>query len=242
MTRAFARRASLVAIAIVSAGACDRFLQFQMVHPADAPPVDVLAVDVLPPPDLCLVDKFEGSAIDVSMWTPYAGSGASVAESNGQFVVTLPSNAKAYAGISLLPRALLGITTSAEIVTVPTGAVGATMEVKWSASGSDDYILYREGGTLAVIRHNAGVRTVVGTTFFNATSHRFWRIRHDAGSNVLWFEVGSDGVTWPTTVASEQPQISLANTIASLACGTYTAQSSPGMCVYDNFVMTGCAP
>jgi len=231
----------LVCTSIVGAAACDRFLQFGTVSPQPPDAADDGAPpDLLPPADLCFLDNFNGSAIDISAWTPYMDPGSSVAESNRQLVVTLAQNQVSYAGVSLLPRALAGLATGVEIVTVPTSTTGATMELKWRTSGGDDYILYREGANLGVVRHISGVRTSLTTIFFSATMHRFWRIRHDAAANMLWFEAGPDGVTFPTTVASEQPQISLSNTVASLSCGTYTAQSSPGTCAYDNFEMTGC--
>jgi hypothetical protein len=78
-----------------------------------------------------------------------------------------------------------------------------------------------------------GIRSTSSVTF-NATQHRFWRIRHDQSTDSILFETSTNGQAWTVrrTVARQLPITSLR---AEISAGTWQAVGAPGTAIFDNF-------
>jgi hypothetical protein len=76
---------------------------------------------------------------------------------------------------------------------------------------------------------------------FNAVTHRYWRIRHDAGTNTIKFETSPDVTNW-TTRKTVNVGFSLTALKFNLYAGAWgTGNSNPGAAKYDNFQLIGSA-
>jgi len=104
------------------------------------------------------------------------------------------------------------------------------------------YRMYVESGNLIVQKKIGSAKTTMLTTTFNATNHAFWRMRHDAISGQIVFEVapsnaGAPG-TW-TVLYSEAWNTSgvpLNAVVFELKGGTWRIEGqNPGTVIFDNF-------
>jgi len=121
----------------------------------------------------------------------------------------------------------------------------ATVEVLQATAGSADtnlavcvdsrnfYMISVESGQLRFEQIVNGSRSTVSIAF-NATTHRFWRIRHDPASDSIVFETSSDGQTWAVR-RSDARQLPITSLRAEISAGTWEALGSAGMAVFDNF-------
>jgi hypothetical protein len=121
----------------------------------------------------------------------------------------------------------------------------ATVEVVQATTNSADtnlavcidsrnfYMISVESGQIRFEQVVVGSRSTVSIAF-NASQHRFWRIRHDPTSDSIVFGTSNDGLTWTSrrTVARQLPINALR---AEISAGTWEALSAPGMAVFDNF-------
>jgi hypothetical protein len=90
-----------------------------------------------------------------------------------------------------------------------------------------------ENGQLRFEQVMGGSRTST-VIAYNASQHRFWRIRHDATADAIVFETSSDGQTW-TVQRTSARQLAITAMRAEISAGTWQAMSAPGMAVFDNF-------
>ena len=82
------------------------------------------------------------------------------------------------------------------------------------------------------LRNGVNDQTVIS---FDGPANRFWRIRHEQGTNQIHFETSSTGSVWLIR-KSVTPGFSLTSLRFHLAAGAYgTGNASPGTAKYDNF-------
>ena len=104
------------------------------------------------------------------------------------------------------------------------------------------YRMYLEGPNLIVQSRIGGGKQTLLTVAFNSTNHAFWRIRHDAGSGQVVFEVapanGSAPGAWVqlTSTTWNTSAIPLTSVNFELKGGTWRNESNnPGTVAFDNF-------
>jgi len=102
--------------------------------------------------------------------------------------------------------------------------------------------MYVESGSLIVQSKLLGAKQTLLTIPYNATNHAFWRIRHDAVSGQIVFEVapanGSAPGAWVqlTSAAWNTGAIPLGAVNFELKGGTWrTEANNPGTVSFDNF-------
>src|SRR5262249_49062176 len=106
---------------------------------------------------------------------------------------------------------------------------------------SNYYRMYIESGNLIVQRKAAGVKAVLFSAAYNGATEKYVRIRHDATSGSVIFEVAGDGGGVPgswSAVYSESwsSSISMSGVIFEIKAGTWQAEANPpGTVVFDNF-------
>lgn len=112
-----------------------------------------------------------------------------------------------------------------------------------SAADNNDnatFILTGSGGWVAQVNVNGAE---VGGTFgnYNATNHRWLRIRHRAGK--LFFEASPDGRTWAILSSVAKPAgLDITSCKPNFQCGYWGTQATPGTAKFDNFNITPYAP
>jgi DNA-binding beta-propeller fold protein YncE len=126
--------------------------------------------------------------------------------------------------------------------------LGASVEVVQTASGDitdtdlclginsqNFYLIEVEYGKLYFTQVVAGVRTEVSVSYSPST-HRFWRIRHDAASDTILFQTSSNGQSW-TTWRTVPRQLALTAMKVELSAGTWKSVSAPGKAIFDNLAV-----
>jgi YVTN family beta-propeller protein len=192
-----------------------------------------------------LSETFTTNGIDAAKWsvgTPYGNVFApadpliSVVQSGGKLVVTPRTNVSTEGYNGVVSNDLInlqGAAVSAEIN--PAGGTADT----WLAlgTGSNSFLVIgREGSVLWLEQMVNGARDV--TLFdYNATNHRFWRIRHDAATDRIHFELSADASNW-TSARVVNRAIAINAMRIELAAGTFRAESAPGTAIFDNVTLT----
>ena len=96
------------------------------------------------------------------------------------------------------------------------------------------YRFFTEHGLLYLEQSVNGTTTGATPLTYSATTHRFWRIRHDPFSDTIYWETSSDGSTW-TVRHSAARQLNITALGADLYVRTWQSESSPGTAIFDNF-------
>src|SRR5262249_12638820 len=129
-----------------------------------------------------------------------------------------------------------------ELPQAPASATAADAMLTIGKDVNDYYRIYVESGNLICQQKIGGTKTDLLTIPYNATNHRFIRIRHDSVSGSVIFETatGSGGVpgTWTqrASQAWNTSAIPLASIIFELKAGTWQAETTaPGTIFFDNF-------
>jgi hypothetical protein len=104
------------------------------------------------------------------------------------------------------------------------------------------YRIFVEAGTLYVQKRVQGSKATLSSRAYNATAHRYWRIRHDQASGAVVFEVAADNAGVPgswTTLYSESwntGSIPLTAVLFELKAGTWKSEANAaGKVIFDNF-------
>jgi beta-glucanase (GH16 family) len=136
-----------------------------------------------------LTDSFSNSATLGSQWN---GSSSGVSISGGQAVI--PCNSDQY----FVPGTVYDLQGSYMYVEVPTVAsgTGCTTDIGATNSAtSESYVQWTYlSGNLTAQLQQAGSLTNVGSVTYNATTHKWWRIRESGGS--IFWDTAPDGSTW----------------------------------------------
>lgn len=188
----------------------------------------VKVVAPIPAPIASLTDDF--ATKDFGKWSWGGAAGVTA----GQLVLPCTS---AY-DVEILSNAaydLTGGSVFAELVTRPNAGNGTTeawFEVRRSGATDDRAHFVVNGNGLVVIRRVGGTDTVLTSPVYNATDHRWLRIREadgviywDASANATsWTNLASWATTWPVTAMEVR-----------ISAGYYGTEPSPGSAVWDNF-------
>lgn len=170
----------------------------------------------------------EGASID-----PLVG----VSQKNGRLEIAPLAgvNGKHYNGyFSTSTWNLTDAQATVEIVQAP--ATKASMTFALAMDSDNWYGFVIENGTLYFQSKVKGVKSPKSTPY-NASQHRFWRLRHDPATRLLLWETSPDKDTW-TIRNAESPQVPLTNLYVTLSAGSYRAVSQPGTAAFANFQLT----
>jgi hypothetical protein len=140
--------------------------------------------------------------------------------------------------------------TSAEIVTVPSGAgaTSATLRMAVSSPTTGTYTAFTYdavANTLTMGNYVGSVDSDAVTIAYIGSLHRWWRIRHGAGR--LYWETSTDGVTWTVRRSQNGPGSWLNSTIhvgfeASRTGGTNDVAVIDNVSVHEVTGQPGAAP
>ena len=129
-----------------------------------------------------------------------------------------------------------------ELVQGPAASTKADAMFTVGIDANNYYRIYVEEGLLICQARIAETKRTLFTAAFNPTTHRYWRIRHDAVSGNVAFETAPDngGVPGTWTVlyneAWNTSAIPLTALRFELKGGTWQSEpTAPGVVIFDNF-------
>ncbi|MEQ1860005.1 MAG: PKD domain-containing protein [Chthoniobacteraceae bacterium] len=195
-------------------------------------------------PNVLLADDFNDNTPDPAKWrlgailgTIYAGSAGAdplvlVAERNARLEITprVGVGGDHYFGYLSNPLNLAGASVRVQAVQPPGGAADAILSL--SIDGQNFAAMGVEGGYLFFDQTIAGQRTPTVINY-NATAHRYWRIRHVVAGDTLAFETSADANTW-TTLRSSPRRLPLGAVSIELSAGTWQNEAAPGIAAFDD--------
>jgi hypothetical protein len=176
-----------------------------------------------------LSDDFPGSDPN-EIWSTGATGGATVAETGGDAVITLPSGQSGGSDGSFSTNRYYNLLLdSVSVEVVSAGNTATTAQASFSISGvNDDYLeISQQNGTISFDQWISGAYLLRKSTTYSPTNHRYWRFRED-GTNTYW-ETSGDGATWVTqTQAATTSLFPLDLVTVSLDGNTQGGEVSPG--------------
>ncbi|MGL4400168.1 MAG: putative Ig domain-containing protein [Luteolibacter sp.] len=191
------------------------------------------------------VETFDGSVLDTSRWetgTPFgelfspSDPLVTVAVQSGRLGVTPRANTSVEGYNGVVSRDLIDLRSSAVEARIdPSGGTSNT----WLAlvSGTRDFLVVgREGSVLWLEQTINGARDVTLYSYDSA-AHLVWRIKHDAASDRILFQLSADGIAW-ITARSVARAIDIRAMRIELAGGSYLTESAPGTGWFDYVLLS----
>jgi hypothetical protein len=188
------------------------------------------------PPIGTLTDPFD--TLDPARWEPANGGPTTTTAGTLSVAPTLT-----YPAVhSIAAYSLAGSAARIEIAQVVgrgSGSMSQFMLLASSWSPQTGVQISGSGGGITAHWFNAtGAEQWLSFTPYDATAMRWWQIRESAGT--IYFEVGPDGVTWPTTLATVPTATVVAGGLdpaavrVSLGAGFWGTETAPDLAVFDN--------
>jgi hypothetical protein len=187
-------------------------------------------------------DNFNDNVMDTSKW--YKGvlnvpqsaynPNVTVLEQNQRLEITPVANTSVWSHngyVSVATYDFTGARASVQVPQVPTG--GTAYAIFTVGIDSDNW--YRIATSAGQIKFQDTVNGVKNSTIltYNATQHKYWRIRHNSATDTVDFLTSSDGKAW-TTQRSVARQLSVTALHIELDAGTFEPVSNPGKAIFDD--------
>jgi hypothetical protein len=199
----------------------------KVINPGDGSP-NLLAFAAV-----TLSDDFNDNARDAKKWNTLATPDFTVAEQNGRLEITPAATSTNYDGYWAATNIdLTDARISVEGASVPTLPNYGSYLV---LSDGVNYLLFGVGGMYnnLVMQQSVGGVLAQATVNYDATQHRFWRIRHNRAADTINWEASPDGVTW-TTLHSAPRGFALTSLQTALMVRQYAPTSPAATTIYDN--------
>lgn len=208
-------------------------------------PVNIV---VNPPGVIGFSDDFNDNTLDASKWTfgtlqgaIYSGPSAwdatvPVLERNQRLEISPRSNVAGDHYNGYLSVGSWNLTNAGATVEVVQTAAGGSTDTQMALciDNRNFLMISTESGLMRFEQVVNGARSSASLTY-NATQHRFWRIRHDPVVDLIIFETSSDGQTWIVRRSTAR-QLSIGSLRVEISAGTWQSVSTAGTAVFDNFV------
>ena len=175
-------------------------------------------------------DNFDDNSLDGAFWSPWV---AGDYVETGQTLQITSTTASSYKGGEVIGTgSLIASYVVLEVEHVLTGLTdaGTFLQLYLNATNTLTFFVY--GTTLTAEKQVASSFTTVATVAYNATNHRWWRIREASGT--IYFDTSADGITW-NNFTSTTVTFALIDLVASLFIGTDSANGGTDTAVFDNF-------
>ncbi len=178
-----------------------------------------------------LTDNFDDNSLDTGKWTAgTSGSGASSAETGGQFVATLPTSSVGYAYIDSGTFDLSSSSITVELPVKPATTSGTEQALQLRFN-SNNYIGYKVQSTILEMNHVIGGTLNTTTIPRDDAPQRWLRLSEDSGT--IYWHTSPDGNTW-TLQRTDTVSFDITSVKVRLHGGTWTSVASPGTAAFDN--------
>ena len=198
-----------------------------------------------------LADDFNNASLDTSKWTAnnlfsgFTDATVAVQETTALNIGPLQPNVGGshYNGIkSSVAYDFVNGYAYVQLVQAPSSNTAADAFFTIGFNVDNCYRMYVESGSLIVQSKLSGAKQTLLTIAYNPANHAFWRIRHEAATGLIVFEVapnsgGAPGAwvqlfsqSWNTAA------VPLGSVNFEVKGGTWKAEANnPGTVVFDNF-------
>ncbi len=209
----------------------------------------------LPPiPRSTLTDSFDDNQRDTAKWYrgavtyfgyigdengdyhPASDMLVRTVEQNGRLEITprVNTGGRRYNGyVSVNTFDFSGKHAGVQAVQAPNPSSAADMVFSVAANEYNWYRFHVVLGSLLLEATVGGAQTT-STIAYSPTQHKFWRLRHHAGTNTIIWETSADRSSW-VVQRTAALAISLANVRVELVAGTHQKESQPGIAIFDTF-------
>jgi hypothetical protein len=174
-------------------------------------------------------DNFNDNSLDTTKWLEWE-TGNSV-ETGGRMQIQ-STTAASYRGMeSKTTGSLIGSYVQVEVPHVLTGLTSASTDLQLAIDGDHTITMYESGGQLYAEHQLNGNWVTVASIPYNATNHRWWRIREASGT--IYYEYSANGITWSQLASAANP-FTLTALFVMLFIGTNAANASTDTAIFDN--------
>jgi RHS repeat-associated protein len=200
-----------------------------------------------------LADDFNDNALDPLKWTRIESDPlAVVEEANQRLQIAVNTGSATRDGYASLNT--VDLTDARAVVEVPHASTWDYTETTlgvWASANDAAAMLVRQGvlylrlmspgAPCDMCLEGDGFNTDETSVPYSPTQHRFWRIRHDAASDALYWEASADGATWqmlrsaarPFSVNGLQVRLTAGNYFGIIPIGGTPPQADAAF--FDNF-------
>jgi hypothetical protein len=206
----------------------------------DSPYSNTASATTLPIEVVLFSDNFNDNNINTSLWRvnkleiAAADPAVSVTEQNTRVQVAPLINATGSHSNGYSTQSRYNLTNqkaSVEVVqTTNTSSMANTCFVL--INGANYYRFLIEGSKL-YFQHSIGGTTTVTSATYNATNQRYWRIRHDAPTDTIFWETSPDSLNW-NVQRSAPRQFTITGMRLEMYVRTWRPESAPGTARFDN--------
>ncbi|HEY1402782.1 MAG TPA: S8 family peptidase, partial [Pyrinomonadaceae bacterium] len=178
-----------------------------------------------------LSDNFNDNERDAKKWNAPANLNFTVVEQNGRLEITPGETATNYDGYhSATNIDLNDARVSVEAITAPGLNTYGTHLVLGTPT---DYLLLGANNNSLLAQWVVnGISSTVSVPY-NATQHRFWRLRHNRAANTVNWEYSPDDVTW-TTYHSMSPPFAITGLQVHLIALKPSGVAPTATAIFDN--------
>lgn len=181
-----------------------------------------------------IADIFEDGTRD-AIWNDLA-SGAGVTSESGGFLVCTPPTSNATTSsagyFTATSYDLTGVSTFVKIPQIPTNDAAMATYFLLSKDGANNVDWVILNGTIYARATIATVTSVLNSATYNATTHKWLRIRETSGT--IFWEYATDGATWLILTSLANPYAVTALSV-QLKVISIVSLASPGAGKFDNF-------
>ena len=130
---------------------------------------------------------------------------------------------------------LTGGRISIEVVAAPQNGTDTVFAI---GVDKNNYYRFVVNGALLYLQEKFNGVVTQTSIAFDATNHRFWRIRHDTATNQIVFETSPNGVTNWNERRSITRRIALTAAYIELSAGSPKSIAAPPKSIFDNLVFS----
>lgn len=189
-----------------------------------------------------LVDLFNQSSLNATLWGSFQ-SGATLSYDATGALVTLPNPTTSSTDGDIGAVSTYDLTNSyifLQGITMPSPTAGSTDAQLWIRVDSNNWLRWvYEAGTLYAQYMVGGVNHTAFSVAYNATTHKYWRIREGTGAGAggtagtTYWDTSTDGITW-TNRASVATPITITALAVLIACISFGADTAAGFFKWNN--------
>ncbi len=205
-----------------------------------------------PTETILLIDDFNDNLLDTTKWTPnnlfsgYTDANLPAVEMNQRFEIgalLTGTSGSHYNGIrSAAFFNFSGAYCYVELVQAAAVNTTADAMLTIGPDVNNYYRMYVEAGVFFLQKRIQGSKTTLSSRSYDATNHRYLRIRHDSSSGAVIFEAAADngGIpgSWAVlhSEAWNTASVPLTGILFELKAGTWQSEvNAGGKVIFDNF-------